>query len=252
MTLSPDLEQKNIMDSLKKIVKQKKITYQDISKSTEIPESTLKKIFSGRDCSLGVILKICHAINIELSDIIRESQIDYHKDAFYFNEEQENYLCDNLDAYWVILQVYRKRGIKKIRKDYNREPFRLDGIIRELERLKLIERHPGDILKLQFSGVLRISDGSKLHDVIVEKISALFITALNKIDDIQDNKLHQMGSVKMTPATLRHFISSIRTKFMEIETVYRRERAYYQDSELVDVTYLLGIANYNTADVILD
>ena len=121
-----EVEQQNIINGLKKISKIKKITYGDISKKTEIPESTLRKIFSGRDCKLSVLLKICDALEVDLNDVMRESEKHHGDGTFKLNQRQSEYFMINLDAYWMLLKLIRKMPLDKLLVDFGGDEYRFN------------------------------------------------------------------------------------------------------------------------------
>ena len=252
--ISTEVEQQNIISGLKKISKIKKITYGEIAKNSDIPESTLRKIFSGRDCKLITILKICRALDVELNDVIRESQKDHFKDVFKLTQEQSEYFLIHLDAYWVFIMIMRKVPLSQMLKDFGGDEYRFVAILKELEKVGLIERLPENKVRIIPKGNMQLEDGVPLHNKIVELVVSRFIQALNTSQAGPITKLHQQGSVKMTGATFRKFIEKIREVFMEIEVIYKKENDYYSSdrSELIDVTYVLGVAEFNSINIFLD
>ena len=117
--MNEQVQYKDILATLKGLAKSKGVKYAEISEKTGIAESSLRKIFTGRDCPLVSILKICSSLGITLDEVLNLQKIKKLK--FYeFTEEQDTYLADFYDCYKFYVRILRRgEVIDKVANDLN-------------------------------------------------------------------------------------------------------------------------------------
>ena len=240
-----DVEYKDILTTLKQMIKAKGLKYKQISELSKIPESSLKKIFSGRDCSLKTMLEICQAVEIRFQDVL-DMKEEETPEAFEFNEEQASYFADYIDCYKFFIRIFRGTPMKEVMADLNINENLKSRYLRELEDINLIERHAGNQIKFIPNGSIKIHEDSKLYSKIVESLAKNFVTELPKIKDDPKTKVHQVGSVKVTETTLKDFIRKISDVYDEFDLKLQKERKYLPQDTLVPITYFIGIGKYDS------
>ena len=101
----------SILITLKTILKNKKITYQILAKMMGMSESGVKKVFSGNDCSLGKILKVCEVIEVDLSEVLKFSKESLKKE-FKLSRTDEIFFVKHWDYFSVFLNYSLKRKVQ--------------------------------------------------------------------------------------------------------------------------------------------
>ena len=249
-----DSEQKLILEEIKTVLKSKKITYRQLAKGTDISESTLKKVFSGHDCSFSKIFQICSFLEIKLVDIA--ASISHKKDVhrFMFTLEQEEFFCENLIYYLFFNKIFRDGlSIVEARDFYALSNTKLWSILNKLEEFKLLEVHQDDRIKFLVEGGLRFQKEGPLQELILDKLSQSLVNNFvhgQLQEEPVDSPFLRMNFGKLTPRTFTMFTSELREVDDKYRQIATRERKFEDDSNLIHVSWLFGISNCNGFDLI--
>lgn len=65
--------QAKIFETLKVVLRARKITYAELARRLETSEPTIKRIFAARDDKLSRILEICDALQLSLEDVVAQA-----------------------------------------------------------------------------------------------------------------------------------------------------------------------------------
>lgn len=127
---------------LKRLLKQKGITYRDLAKTLKISESSVKKIFISGDCSLARLNEICAAVDVDLADLMTAAR-EQVPEKFHFTAKQQQFLFENrrcFQVYWKL--VYEEQSPEEIRRNLRLTESVLFNALRSLDQLGLIELLP--------------------------------------------------------------------------------------------------------------
>lgn len=147
-------EFKALCAAIKRILKQKKITYRDLARNIGISESGLKKILGGDDASFGRLVQIADSLDLSLADLLGEQASGSFEDVA-FTPEQEKFFLKNMShffLYWLL--VYE-------RVEQDEAARRLVLTAKELRQF---------LGKLDDLGLLRLSTNGK---VILPKVARI-------------------------------------------------------------------------------
>lgn len=147
--------------ALKKQLKARKVSYGELAKRLEMSEANVKRIFSEEACSIARLGQICDAIQISLGDLIQTSK-EVVDESFTFTKEVENFFAENLDYFVFYRQLEHNHGTKELQEKNNLSLKEMNRYLKKIEELGLIERQPGDRIKLTTHGYLQLSPQSKL------------------------------------------------------------------------------------------
>lgn len=150
------------LDALKRAIKAKGLTYQDLKKIMNLSESSIKRILNDKSLSLERIEKICEQCNIQFSEVCRLADFTNDQGPTKMTADQELGLSKNSRLLHLFLLISDGYSLKKITKAYDIQDPELTQLLIQLDRLKLIELHPNNRIKLLFpsTGLFFNRDGA--------------------------------------------------------------------------------------------
>lgn len=140
---------KILVNTLKRIVKSKGMTYADLARRLSLSEPTIKRSFSEQETmSLKRVERICDAIGINFAELVRISEIKLSGARNVLTDEQEEVLSLDLNLFKVFYLLLKNWTLEQIQKTFKVPKNAIEGILLELDKLKLIELHAGNKIKL--------------------------------------------------------------------------------------------------------
>ncbi|MBK9295096.1 MAG: helix-turn-helix transcriptional regulator [Oligoflexia bacterium] len=141
-------EFKLIMQTLKKIIKERKLSYRDLAVKLGISESGVKKIFTGQDCSYGRLVQITRVLGFRMIDLLEKIEGTEMK-GFTFSKEQQEFFLKNMDVFsFFVKLVVERESLTEIKKEFQLSDKATFNLLKKLDQLNLIQLHPGDRVKL--------------------------------------------------------------------------------------------------------
>ncbi|MEO0335987.1 MAG: helix-turn-helix domain-containing protein, partial [Pseudomonadota bacterium] len=146
MSLAADTS-KGLLRTIKQLMRQRKLRYRDLAEKLGLSESAVKRFFSAGDGSFSRVLEICGILDVELSDLLQESKkVEYTQ--VHFTIEQQKYLTkrrEHIAVYWYLL--INELSVEEIKQKFQLSEKAMTTILRELDRLDLIEWSVGGKVK---------------------------------------------------------------------------------------------------------
>lgn len=136
-------KRKEIIDILKKSLKQADLTYADVAQHLSLSETSIKRNFAQLNFSLQRLEAICELLGLDFTDLVRMAD-ERRKRISMLTLEQEEELVEDLKFLLVAICVQNAWQMKEIVGYYNiTEPECLRYLIK-LERQGLIQLLPDD------------------------------------------------------------------------------------------------------------
>ena len=239
-----DAEYLGIVTTLKSMLKKRRLRYRDVAEKTGLPESTLKKIFSGRDCSIRTLMRICECMDTSLEHVLKVDAAQLNK-GFSLTDDQEQLFVREPEIYDVFIRLLQKKEKDQIRAGLGLEQTTLDRYYRELEEVKLLERHPGGKAKLLVEGALKVGEGP-LHDFLVGRVSERFMKALPQLHKHDKDTVYEVGSIRITRRLFEEFSSSLVALYRDFDRRSNLESTLLEDKDLNKVTYIIAAAEFDS------
>jgi DNA-binding Xre family transcriptional regulator len=174
-------ENKLIFDSLKKVLRNKKITYKSLATKLGIAESSLKRIFSQENCSLEKLIAICEAINLSLSELVQLYQKEGHLPVIRLNQEMEDFFLKNREYLKFYRQFTLYKSVDVIKKKNGLTEKSVKAYADKLVEFGLVEKQGRNKYSLSKEGFVRFSKSSKLSEAIFTEWSQHILhCSLNK------------------------------------------------------------------------
>lgn len=231
-------DQKRIFQYLKKLLKQKKISYKSLGKSLEQAESTIKRLFQLEECSLGKLTQICEVIGISVFDLIEGAKKDEISLTF-LSDRAQRFFVNNYSYFIFFMQILRPESVStklKLNRTQTLEYYR------KLEELGLIELHPGDKVKVKLTtDYLGIKRKSELEKKIYQDIGPSWFS--NLIENMQDERFHlELNNIHLTQKSwdeLNKELTSVFEKYYKTSSLERK----LEPDETVFKGYVFGFGS---------
>lgn len=145
---------KALIDELKKVLRQRRVTYFELAKMLEISEASVKRIFSKYHCSLERLDSICDAIGIDVIELARVASVSKNLIS-HLSEQQEQELVKNEKLLLVAVCVRNHWTFEEIINHYQLTEPECISLLAQLDRLKFLELLPNNRIKLLVSTEFR-------------------------------------------------------------------------------------------------
>lgn len=148
-----------LVASLRRCAKAKGVMYSRLAQATTLSEPTIKRLFAGRACNIEHLFKLCDALGVSFFELAAMAA-DERPRAYVLTEAQETYFAADPLAYGIFCRLLAGRPLAELTAEIGVERRRLQAILRELEALGLVERHPEDRIVCKVDGPVHwLSDG---------------------------------------------------------------------------------------------
>jgi DNA-binding MarR family transcriptional regulator len=157
------MESKFMVESLKKALKLKGITYGKLAQMLEISETSVKRVFSEGTFTLDRFIKICNLIGLSYQDLFYMIEADLNKE-FEFNLEQEEFFAKNFNHCLFFFALHQYGSVKTVVEKYNIDKQTTVKLLADLEKAGFLEWLPGDEAKLLVGRKFILRDGPIIRD----------------------------------------------------------------------------------------
>ena len=136
-----------LIDTLKKFLKARGLTYRDVALRLDLSEASIKRLFSEKNISLKRFEEICDLIDTNIYDIAKIS-INAQSAPRMLSLEQEIKLSEDAGLFVFYYLLLSGRDPASIVADYKISEAGSLRFMLELDKIELIELHPGNRIRL--------------------------------------------------------------------------------------------------------
>ena len=168
-------ESAQIIDVLKRQLKGRGITYRDLAKQVGLSEASIKRVFAEETFTLQRLEKICAAIGITVSELIKTASRDTDSRSQYLSLEQEELLASNprlLTCFYLVLNGHDSNEILE-RLSLNERELR--SLYVKLDAVRLIEVQPRLKARLRVGPVVVWRIDGPVHRAYEKQVKAEFL-----------------------------------------------------------------------------
>ncbi|PIP40612.1 MAG: transcriptional regulator [Desulfobacterales bacterium CG23_combo_of_CG06-09_8_20_14_all_51_8] len=137
-----------LLDTLKKCLKAKGMTYHQLGDALGLSEASIKRLFSEQTFSVKRLEEICDILDLSLYDLAKISA-DAETDPIVLTVDQETALAENPKLLVFFYLLLSGRDPASIIRDYDVSDEESLRLLLELDRLGLVELHPGNKVRLR-------------------------------------------------------------------------------------------------------
>lgn len=148
MTEKELIEFKSILAALKKILRERGISYADLAQKVGLSESGIKKIFGSRDCSYGRLSQIAKALGLRMVDLLDEIDRSELR-GVQFSPKQQDYFLKNIRVFrFFVKLVVERQSISEIQKEFQLKEKDIFSLLKKLDDIGLVQLLPKGEVKL--------------------------------------------------------------------------------------------------------
>ena len=136
-----------LINELKKVLRQRGMTYSTLAQKLTISEASVKRIFSKYHCSLERLDEICDAVEMDVTDLAKLASIS-KATINHLTEQQEIELVKNKKLLLVAVCARNHWTFEQIINQYQLSKPECIQLLAHLDRIHFIELLPNNRIKL--------------------------------------------------------------------------------------------------------
>lgn len=234
------------MAALKKLLKLQKKNYVELATHLDISESSVKRLLNSSDGSLSRLVEICEFVGISFHDLVvstHEEKVDY----FIIDDKYEKFFLKRKAHFYLFHLLYEEKySVKKLMDKFNLSQKSMTKYLNDLERIGLIEVHPGDKIKPLVTGAMTCREESLLGQYLLcnsmENLIQLITDPKGMFNELKGRKAHfGMGEYYVTKETSAKYTKALEELAVELERQSQLERKIHRFEELGFTTVVTGV-----------
>jgi DNA-binding Xre family transcriptional regulator len=187
-----------LVDSLKRMLRNRGMTYRDVAVALGISEASVKRTFSQRSFSLSRLEVICDALDIRLIDLCRLAEkLESERDRF-LSVTQEAALANDPVLLRYFYRLLSGWSTERINRAQGVDTHHATRLLASLDRLGMIELLPGNKTRLRVGPRLEWRQDGPLWRRYAEPVQQDFFRGRFDTDDA--NLRFETG--ELSPASL--------------------------------------------------
>ncbi len=239
-----------ILVTFKLILKERGLTYKDLAQRLNLTEGAVKKSLASEDMSFSRMMQLCDAAEISYFELVRRSD-EKHEKRIRLSEIQEELFLQNMKT-WRFFMDLLEMSLDQVRDRHRLTGERIEFYLGELEKVGLISRQGAYGFEFLFEGrLLEWNPDGKFSQTINRRIATHLLETLFQEPRV-NTALRIRSSVRMTPETKQEMIDRLRSLSAEMAARGRREMSVYDESRLEDVTWILGLREFDVWGFLLN
>lgn len=164
----------SLCDTLKQLIKARKLTYKDLAAELSLSEANIKRIFSSQSFTLERLEQICHVLDINLSDLFSLNDQREHRIS-QLTEQQEEELILNPKLLLVAICARDGWSFEEIIHRYQITEHECIQLFAHLDKLKMLHLLPSNKYKLLIAQDFRWISNGPLERFINHEVISHFM-----------------------------------------------------------------------------
>lgn len=149
----------NLVETLKRLLKSRGITYRQLAEGIHISEASVKRIFAEESFTLHRLEEICVFLEIDFFELSKQARGNASA-AEHMSVEQETALAADPKLLGVFYLVFNDWQLADIVEHYEITKPECIKLLAQLDRLKVIDFLPGDLVRVRLPKTVRLrADG---------------------------------------------------------------------------------------------
>ena len=204
--MKPPIQSENalLFWAFKAILKERKLTYAELARRIGKSESTIKRVFSIEECSLGGLMELLNSVELSFSDLITYAE-QKRIDATEFSVVAEEFLAGSLDYFFIYRKLFHHKNVATVRRRENLSAAQMTKYLKKLDELEIIKWLPGDLIHFNHGEYIRFrSDGplkAAVYKAWAPKLHSLVLANMN-----QPEHTLRLFSARCTPELRQIFL----------------------------------------------
>ncbi len=144
------LQTSTLLTALKQRLRANGITYADVAKALNLSEASIKRLFSHHGFTLARLEEVCALANTDLIELVQIAQA-HQRQVEQLTEAQEKEIAADILLLLVAVSVINGFSYDELLSHFQLSATECIQKLAQLDRLKLIELHPGNRIKLRIA-----------------------------------------------------------------------------------------------------
>jgi transcriptional regulator with XRE-family HTH domain len=228
--------------ALRAVLKEKGLRYRQVAEGLGVAESTIKRVLTAKDGSVGRLAEICEAAGVGFAQVVAWAH-EQETPHWLLSPEQEAYFLEDPEAFRIFEDLsMRKRTLDEVRTRRGLERPRLRRVLERLESLELIEVTGRRQVRIVPRGAISFPAGSRLLAALRRDLATRLVARLCAGNTAPDGDLLRAREWVASPETVEHFRAALDEATLEMERAATRDEALLSRERLVSVAYLAGFS----------
>lgn len=230
-----------VIETLKQILRTKKISYQHLADELGLSESGVKKLFNASDLSMKRLNQIADAIAVPVLEILQLAEEQKIKHVTFTARQEEAFLADEMlfRVFWHLTveekSVAEILGLEKLSVE------RMDKYLIKLETRGLIRKSKSGKIYKTHNGLIRWSnDGKLLKKLNAEWSKSTLEKALAHVSDPE--YFHRLSYFRLSAEAKEDFYNELNSVILKYARRSNREKIQKSARDLEPIGLLIAVA----------
>jgi transcriptional regulator with XRE-family HTH domain len=228
-------ETAQLLGELKKALRSAGLTYADLARHLELSEASVKRLFHNSRFSLERLEQACALVGLQVSDLVERMRASVEH-VSELTPQQERELIENPKLLLMIYLLLNQWPFDDIVATFTIEPGEGFRLLRQLEKLRMLEILPFNRVKLRTARNFGWCRDGPVQRFFQEQVQSEFF---NSRFNTPEADLRFVGA-RMSRASLMHMHQSFARVAREFDDLARKD-ASLPTEELVGTAAVLAI-----------
>lgn len=243
--MSDTILQRGLFTTLKKVLKQKNVTYAELAARLQVSELTVKRMFRDQDCKFSRLLAVCKAIEVSFEELLEMQERNSQKVEFLPLEIEEQ-LAKRPAVFSFLILLISRFDLEYIRTEFNLAQHEIYRYLRELETMGILTLQ-GDSYRFQVSPPIRWRLGGPVGKIII-KANQVFVE--HSIDRQTNEEVEVVTQSRLlSPASLEELQEELRNLAKRFNTKAAQDQLLHPAEQLIPVKMLGIVATFPVAEL---
>lgn len=208
-----------LIDTLKRVLRQRGVTYAMVAKRIGLSEASVKRLFSQRDMGLQRLEQICESAHIELVHLLDMTRETEHR-IQEMTLQQETALIREPKLLLIALLVMNHWRVEEILETYRLGEAEVVRLLTRLDRLKLIDLMPGNRIKMKLARNFSWRKSGPIQQFFEARVQKQFFQS----SFLRPNELRIMVHGMLSDSSNRHLQQRMRKLAEEFDAYAENDR----------------------------
>lgn len=236
----PGPEYKQIAAALRKVLRGKGLTYEELGRRLNISSRTVKRIIHGEDYSIAKLSEVCDAAGIKFFDLMHLAQEEV-EETFQLSEDQETYFAGYPKHFKFFCELLDGLSVSAIRDKHGLNAKQAREYVRNLESIGLLDRLPDDQVKLRAKArALNFISNGPL-DKAIGRLELARFAELMYDRGVDVKSFATSSGTTLTAKSIADYKKDLEELAARYRLIAQREESLFGSDQLISVRWLLAI-----------
>jgi DNA-binding Xre family transcriptional regulator len=221
--------QAKIFETLKTVLRARKITYAELARRLGTSEPTIKRVFAARDDKLSRIVEICDALDLSLEDVVAQAKRT-KVTPIRLGDRIETQLADDPSLFHFFLLLRDGMSVDDIARQFKLSDHATLQMGQKLESLGLAEVLPTGRIRMLLEYPIQFRRDGPLHQALM-KLNLDFVRDTFLASDT-DAAGFITQTRRISGSTARHMMTELKRLNSELTEMARQDQLTLPASDL--------------------